>query len=539
MKEKIIIIGAGAAGLSAALELAGKGRECLLVSEVPSERTQSVMAEGGMNAATDKEKDSPAIHAEDTLKAGRNIADPEAVKRLTEAGPEIIDRLFSSGMSFSLNAMGEPDVRPFGGQSQKRTHFAAANTGKQLMHTLIDQTRRYETEGLIERMTGWLFLRLIHKDGISYGCELIHSITEEKKTVYGKVIIASGGLGGMFGNATGTVRNTGYVSASLFSSGVTMSNLEFVQYHPTTVSLHGKNMLITEAVRGEGGRLFTLRDGKPYYFMEDKYPEKGNLMPRDVIAREEWFIIREGGKVYLDMSHLDKKVSMVKLKGVVDDCKQFLGLDPTKEPIPVEPGVHYFMGGICVDADHRTSMKNLYAAGECACQYHGANRLGGNSLLGALHGGAAAADSAIADPTFDSEKVPTLSEEPSYKMEKKNVPGSFVDYKQELNGILQRGLGITRDEKTLQEALSKIDSLIEKAKVSYDDTASEAENRQVLVSALLGKAMLLSAEARKESRGAHTRTDYPGEQEAFQKQSYAEYKDGKYTIYFQKAGERA
>ena len=209
------------------------------------------------------------------------------------------------------------------------------------MYVLIDQVRRYEAEGIIERYTGWSFLKLLYDENQACGCVLVHSTTKEKKNFYGKVLIASGGLNGMFGNATGSVRNTGAVSANLFASGVKFANGEFIQYHPTTVKLHGKNMLITEAVRGEGGRLYVLENNKPFYFMEEKYPELGNLMPRDVIAREEWLQMEQGKQVYLDMSHLDKEVYERRLKGVIDDCNRFLGLDPRKEPIPVLPGIHY------------------------------------------------------------------------------------------------------------------------------------------------------------------------------------------------------
>lgn len=325
--EEIIIIGAGAAGLCAAWELAKNHVHSVLVSDMPSERAQSNMAEGGINAAFLSDTDSPELHAEETLRAGRYLADAQAVHDLAENAPNIIEQLFSAGMSFSLNSDGKPDVRAFGGQSVKRTFY-----------------------------------------------------------------VASGGLNGMFGNATGSVRNTGAVSASLFADGVAFANGEFIQYHPTTVPMHGKHLLITEAVRGESGRLFALQDGKPFYFMEEKYPELGNLMPRDVIAREEWMLLQQGKQIWLDMRHLDKNIQQTKLRGVLNDCSQFLSLDPTKKPIPVVPGIHYFMGGIWVDRQHRTTMRGLYASGECACQYHGANRLGGNSLLGAIYGGTIAAN---------------------------------------------------------------------------------------------------------------------------------------------------
>ena len=571
MEKRMIIIGAGAAGLSAALQFAGEGVTSILVSDMPSQRAQSVMAEGGMNAAVHTETDSPALHAQETLKAGRYIADPEAVCRMTAAAPKIIDRLASAGMTFTLNEDRKPDVRAFGGQSVKRTFFAAANTGKQLMDVLIDQVRRYEAEGIIKRETGWAFFKLLHACNQVYGCVLVHPITQEKKCLYGKVLIASGGLNGMFGNATGSVKNTGAVTASLFASGVKFANGEFIQYHPTTVKLHGKNLLITEAVRGEGGRLYVLDQQKPVYFMEEKYPKWGNLMPRDVIAREEWLQMEQGKQVYLDMSHLDKDVYEKRLKGVVEDCIRFLALDPRKEPIPVEPGIHYFMGGIWVDENHRTSMRNLYAAGECACQYHGANRLGGNSLLGALYGGSIAAKSAMEDgdpeeipaakstmEDGDSGEIPVaksamkredLEEIPAKMQEvwqnpvtdaegKASAAGRYVENRQHLQGVMKRGLGVIRDKETIRNALAELELLMEQVKKEYDPTASEAENQALADCCLLGKAMLLCAWERKESRGAHTRKDYPAECEEYQKQTIAEFTDGRIQICFQKAGEQ-
>ena len=534
-EKRIIIIGAGAAGLSAALSLAENGFGSLLISDMPSERAQSVMAEGGINAATDEKTDSPKLHAEETIKAGRFLADSEAVKEMTEAAPALIEKLFSLGMSFTLDPEKKPDVRGFGGQRVKRTHYASSDTGKQLMHTLTEQVRRYEADGIVERLTGWLFSSLIRTgDGVC-GCELVHYMTQEKRNVYGKVIIASGGLGGMFGNATGSVRNTGAVSAALFKAGVRFSNLEFIQYHPTTVKLYGKNMLITEAVRGEGGRLYVLRDGKPWYFMEDKYPELGNLMPRDVISREEYELIRQGYSVFLDMSHLDKDIYKTKLSGVVEDCREFLGIDPVRDPVPVMPGIHYFMGGIWVDRDHRTSVKNLYAAGECACQYHGANRLGGNSLLGALYGGMKAAGSAMEDKDADITSEQQRSEPKIPEM--KETPGSFVRNYAGMQEILKSGLGIVRDEDSLKGSIAEIDELIDQSKNCYDNTASEYENNSLEQQLILGKAMLLSALERKESRGAHTRSDYPEESDEFCRSSIVEYMDNGIHIRFLKAGE--
>ena len=533
MKETMIIIGSGAAGLSVALEFAKNGTRSILISDMPSERAQSVMAEGGINAAVDTQEDSPELHAEETMKAGRYIADSKAVHQMTKEAPKIIKDLFEAGMAFTLNEDKKPDVRAFGGQSVKRTFFAASNTGKQLMYVLIDQVRRYEAAGLVERLTGWEFLKLLCDEKQAYGCILTHKITQQEKILYGKVVIASGGLNGMFGNATGSVRNTGAVTANLFVSGVRFSNGEFLQYHPTTAKLHAKNMLITEAVRGEGGRLYVLKNGTPFYFMEEKYPELGNLMPRDVISKEEWLLMQQGKQIYLDMRHLDKKIANVKLKGVIEDCQNFLGLDPRKEPIPVMPGIHYFMGGIWVDTNHRTSMRNLYAAGECACQYHGANRLGGNSLLGALYGGKIAARSAMED----TEIIETPEFISTENHAEERVEGGYTENLQKLQDILRNGLGIIRSEERLNDAQKKLDTLLKKIENTYDITATKSENQSLRECGILGKAMILCAKARKESRGAHQRSDYPSEREEYQKQTIAQLVNGEIEIHFEKVGE--
>lgn len=376
-------------------------------------------------------------------------------------------------------------------------------------------------------------MKLLCDEKQAYGCILTHKVTRQEKILYGKVVVASGGLNGMFGNATGSVRNTGAVTANLFASGVRFSNGEFIQYHPTTTKLHAKNMLITEAVRGEGGRLYVLKNGTPFYFMEEKYPELGNLMSRDVIAKEEWVLMQQGKQIYLDMRHLDKKIAIVKLKGVIEDCQNFLGLDPRKEPIPVMPGIHYFMGGIWVDADHRTSMRNLYAAGECACQYHGANRLGGNSLLGALYGGRIAAKSAMEDKEITETPEITNTD----KNKKEPVEGSYIENLQKLQDILKRGLGMIRNEEILNDAQNQLDSLLKKFENTYDITATKSENQSLRERCILGKAMILCARARKESRGAHQRSDYPSECEEYKKQTIAQLVNGEIEIHFEKAGE--
>ena len=282
-----------------------------------------------------------------------------------------------------------------------------------------------------------------------------------------------------------------------------------LQYHPTTVAICGKRLLVSEAARGEGGRLFTVVNGKRRYFMEERYPELGNLMPRDVISREMALL---EGRAWLDMTGLSRAVWTKRLPDLRSELEHYLTLDPAKEPVPVSPGIHFFMGGILVDASHRTSLKNLFAAGECACQYHGANRLGGNSLLGALYGGIVAARSAA--PAAEDREPETFGPVPAQR----ETPG----FSKRLGDILFGGLGILRDEATLTHALSALDEL-------SAGTLTEEERRRLE----LGCAMLLSALARRESRGAHTRTDFPERDDAqYRKTTVAVMRNGTAQISF-------
>lgn len=519
--ERINIIGAGLAGLSAAITLSEKGIPCNLISFQPSERAQSVMAEGGINGAqnTMGENDSPAEHAADTLRAGVDLADPAAVRDLAENAPEIQRRLVELGAPLSRKD-GQLILRNFGGQKKKRTAYAQSSTGKVLMTALIDECRKYEVSGTVQRLNHHEFLSPILDNGYCGGVWLRDDHSGEIFAVSGPVIFAAGGLNGFFpGMTTGTTANTGKAAAALFVRGVAFANLEFIQYHPTTVQIPEKRMLISEAARGEGGRLFIYRNGVPWYFMEEKYPELGNLMPRDVVSREMFRVSREAGpdgQVYLDLCGLSKQIWKERLSDLREEIRYYLGIDPAKTPVPVSPGIHYFMGGIYTDRFHHTNIRGLYAAGECACQYHGANRLGGNSTLGAIYGGKVAAGTAAGElPSFTP-------------IQPGQAPGWEPDNPsqvRELRDILLSGLGILRNEEEITNALKQLDSL------PFPQTVSGTNCRA------LGRAMLLSALARRESRGAHTRTDYPErDDENFRRTSVVTYRNGETKVEYETIG---
>lgn len=504
------IIGAGLAGLSAAISLAKSGIACNLISNFPSERAQSVMAEGGINGAlnTMGEEDNTENHFEDTMRAGCYIADEAMVRGLTGNAPGIIRYLSSIGVPFNLKK-NIIQQRNFGGQKKKRTAYAKSSTGKVIMTALIDEVRRYEALGLIRRYYHHEFLRLrLENNGKTCkGVEIRDSYTDKFYYIEGKVILASGGFAGVFkGLTTGTTANTGDVTAKVFSQGVRLGNLEMIQYHPTTIGIADKVCLVSEAARGEGGRLFIYKNNEKWFFMEEKYPELKNLMPRDVVSREMYFVSRdnENAQVYLDMTGLSKEVWSERLPDLREEIIHYLGIDPKNKPIPVSPGIHYFMGGIDVDIEHKTNVESLFAAGECCLAYHGANRLGGNSLLGAIYGGRKAAETVIAlthnegksDKTNESATIQEITTDvEKYKTEFENAKESFII---EVRDILFKAMGIVRNEKMLSEGLAALDKLSER-------NLNERETDRLR----LAKALILSALYRKESRGANYREDYP------------------------------
>ena len=513
IQQKVNIIGSGLAGLSAAIELAKNGICSILVSLLPSERSQSVMAEGGINGAlnTMGEADCPEYHFADTMRAGMNIADPAAVKGLTFNAPQILLELKRLGVPFNLKSE-EIQQRNFGGQKKKRTAYAKSSTGKVLMTALIDESRKYEAEGKITRYSSHEFIKLlIDEQETCRGVVIRNKYSDERLILYGPVILATGGLNGFFPEkTTGTVTNTGDAAAAVFSQGVLFSNLEMIQYHPTTIEIAGKRCLISEAARGEGGRLYIERNGRPWYFMEDLFPEYGNLMPRDVVSRQMYFVSKQyHSPVFLDMRHLTKEIWEKKLPDLRKEVIHYLGIDPAREPVLVEPGIHYFMGGIDVDVHHQTNIRNLYASGECCSQYHGANRLGGNSTLAAIYGGKKAAETIIQnyEKVINENAVPEMKNENSLT----DTDAASMEFVYYLRDILMGGLGIVREEKSMTAALDKIEQL-KKTNLFCGKKLKTTEKNRLL----LAEAMIKSALFRKESRGAHYRSDFPDLKSEFQ-----------------------
>jgi succinate dehydrogenase / fumarate reductase flavoprotein subunit len=538
--KHVLIIGSGLSGLSCAVRLAENGISSTLVSPYPSERAQSVMAAGGINASLGKD-DSPERHAEDTLKSGGNIAGKEAVLGLCSAAPDIVRYLERLGVVFSREENGEVALRAFGGQSRNRTAYAGTSTGKQIMSALIREARKYESSEVINRSLGRQFHSALIRDGKCYGALLYNEKTCEMETVYADaVVIATGGQNLLFGKTTGSTQCDGYVAAKLYEQGARLKNLEFVQYHPTTVETPQKRMLISEAARGEGGRLYYIENGHRVYFMEDMYGERGNLMSRDIVSK---CIYDAPSQVYLDVAFLGEKYIRSRLLEVAEVCSKYAGIDVTKESIPVYPSVHFFMGGIAVNGEHKTSIDRLYAIGECASRYHGANRLGGNSLLAAVYGGMVAAkaigslskvDTRPDFGAYIAEQTETVS-----KTLASNSRFSAVYVRREIAKLMNDCLGITRTAEKLHEGIDSVDYYLSISdKLTFDPDVSPYVGYSIKPMLLLARAILTSALARRETRGAHIRNDYPERSTEYEACSVCAYRNGEHHVSFEKEDEQ-
>ncbi|MBQ3706046.1 MAG: FAD-binding protein [Clostridia bacterium] len=534
MKD-VLIIGSGISGMACAVRCAARGVHVTLVSPFPSERSQSVMAAGGINAVLPggEPGDSVLSHVEDTLKGGCLLGGERAVTGLCEHGEEILRYLESIGTVFSVDGQGRPLRRAFGGQSHKRTYYCGASTGKQIVSALVMEARRFEAAGLIERRLWCCFHSALIRDGVCHGAMLFDEARGGLQAVCADaVVVATGGQNALFGKTTGSTQCDGYAAGRLFMQGAELKNLEFIQYHPTTMETRQKRMLISEAARGEGGRLFTRKDGRNVYFMEDKYGPGGNLMTRDIVSREMGAL---EGPAWLDLSSLDRAVIDERLPEVRDLCAKYAGIDVTREPIPVQPSVHFFMGGLAVHLNHETNIRNLFAIGECASMYHGANRIGGNSLLSAIYSGNVAAEEAagrkggIRHPDFSGD----LERERNLLRRNMDTQSPFpVMYMRDmLAETMRKHLGIVRSEENLTQGLTDIDYDLSIAeRIRYDSSVMPYFNYSLTGILTLARATVTCALARRESRGAHYRSDYPETKEASGFATIIAYDGGNYSV---------
>ncbi|MGV3466424.1 MAG: succinate dehydrogenase flavoprotein subunit [Heyndrickxia sp.] len=536
-KGKIIVVGGGLAGLMSTIKIAEAGKNVDLFSVVPVKRSHSVCAQGGINGAvnTKGEGDSPWIHFDDTVYGGDFLANQPPVKAMCDAAPGIIHLFDRMGVMFNRTPEGLLDFRRFGGTQHHRTAFAGATTGQQLLYALDEQVRRHEVAGLVNKFEGWEFLGIIQDDaGVCRGIVAQNLTSMEIKAFEADaVIMASGGPGIIFGKSTNSVINTGSAASIVYQQGATYANGEFIQIHPTAIPGDDKLRLMSESARGEGGRIWTYKDGKPWYFLEEKYPAYGNLVPRDIATREIFHVcvdqklgINGENMVYLDLSHKDPHELDVKLGGIIEIYEKFVGEDPHKVPMKIFPAVHYSMGGLWVDYKQHTSIEGLFACGECDFSQHGANRLGANSLLSAIYGGMVAGPEAVnyiegletstdglSSSIFD-RAVKDQEEKWNNILSLNGTENAYVLHK-ELGEWMTENVTVVRYNDKLKKTDDKILELMERYKnINVNDTAkwsnqAAAFTRQLQNMLQLARVITIGALNRNESRGAHYKPDFP------------------------------
>ena len=551
-KGNIIVVGGGLAGLMATMKVAEAGHSVDLFSLVPVKRSHSVCAQGGINGAvnTKGEGDSPLIHFDDTVYGGDFLANQPPVKAMCEAAPGIINLFDRMGVMFNRTPEGLLDFRRFGGTQHHRTAFAGATTGQQLLYALDEQVRRHEVAGLVNKYEGWDFLGIIKDDeGNCRGIVAQNMQSMEIESFKADaVIMASGGPGIIFGKSTNSVINTGSAASIVYQQGATYANGEFIQIHPTAIPGDDKLRLMSESARGEGGRVWTYKDGKPWYFLEEKYPDYGNLVPRDVATREIFDVcvnqklgINGENMVYLDLSHKDPKELDIKLGGIIEIYEKFVGDDPRKVPMKIFPAVHYSMGGLCVDYDQHTNIPGLFAAGECDYSQHGANRLGANSLLSAVYGGMVAGPNAVkyikgldktaedvSSSIFDAaQKEEQAKWDATLKMD--GTENAYLLHK-ELGEWMTNNVTVVRHNDRLKETDAKIQELLERYEnINMTDTQQWSNQgatftRQLKNMLYLARVITIGALQRNESRGAHYKPDFPERDDAnFMKTTMAKF----------------
>lgn len=560
---KIIVVGGGLGGLWATIRIAEAGHDVDLFSLFPVKRSHSACAQGGINACLDTkgEKDSVWQHTVDTIKGGAYLANQPPIKSMCEDAPGLIRTYDRMGVTFSRTPEGMMDLRLFGGVKNRRTCFAGATSGQQLLYSVDEQVRMHEDAGRVKKYEWWEFLSVVtDAQGVCRGITAIDLRTMEVKSFRADaVVLATGGLGLVYYRSTNSTNSTGAAASRVFQQGARFVNGEFIQFHPTGMPGDDKNRLMSEAARGEGGRVWVPKDPKDardplqipeeerFYFLEEWYPAFGNTVPRDVAARAIWKAVHDmglglGGQelVYLDLTHRDKEFLHTRLGGIMEIYEKFAGEDPTERPMKIFPAVHYSMGGLQVDwekdeqnggmkqpspRNHQTTIPGLFACGECDGAYHGANRLGANSLLSASYSGRVAGESVVSylkglehgnedvDEGFYADE---LSRQQDINQGILTGGGSENPYLlwQELGRVMRRKVSIIRDNKHLDEALEEIRELKSRfADVGLDDlhgwsNAPLVFARQVHDMMVLAEVIAKGARMRDECRGSHWKPEF-------------------------------
>lgn len=564
--QRVVVVGGGLAGLAATMELANSGIQVDLMSLTPVKRSHSVCAQGGINSVNDltrQQGDSEWLHFDDTVYGGDFLQHQPPVKEMADWAPRIIDLMDRLGVPFNRTPEGFRDQRRFGGTLYKRTAFAGATTGQQLLYALDEQVRRWHSAGMVEMYEGWDFLSpVVDEDGRCRGAIAQSLVTMEIRAFPADaVILATGGCGLIYGRSTMSMACTGSAASRSVRAGVKYANGEFIQVHPTAIPGADKLRLMSESARGEGGRVWVPRkphderaprnipDSERYYFLEERYPKYGNLVPRDIATREIFDVcVNEGLSVeqarqcvYLDLTHIGRAELDRKLGGILNIYEKFQGVDPRDEPMKIFPAVHYSMGGMWADYERtpegglvlgsprnqQTNIPGLYAIGECDYQYHGGNRLGANSLLSCIFSGLFVAPSiqnmlsslseSAHDEKFDTlhrgqRAVKQLEHDELLKREG-GRENPYVIH-QELGDVMTKAATVVRRNDQLTAALEKVNELAERVeKCSLSDTGNWTNQNVVFTKALkdmfpLAKALVKGALARDECRGAHYKPDF-------------------------------
>ena len=555
-----MVIGGGLAGLAATMKLAELGIDVDLMSLTPVKRSHSVCAQGGINSCNDATRqlgDNEWKHFDDTVYGGDFLQHQPPVKEMAYWAPKVIDLMDRLGVTFNRTPEGFLDRRRFGGTLYKRTAFAGATTGQQLLYALDEQVRRWECEGKVTKYEFWDFLGPILDDsGACRGCLGQDLVSMEIRAFPADaVILATGGCGLIYGRSTMSMVCTGSAVSRAFQAGAKYGNGEFIQVHPTAIPGADKLRLMSESARGEGGRVWVpkkaqdprspkdIPESERYYFLEERYPEYGNLVPRDIATREIFDICVNDGLsveagrqcVYLDLTHIDPQELTRKLGGILGIYEKFQGVDPRFTPMKIFPAVHYSMGGLWADYErtaegglqigsprnHVTNIPALYAVGECDYQYHGGNRLGANSLLSCIFSGLivapgienllASQEKTAADQTGSLYASAVRQAQQQHDDLLKRSGGGENPYllHQQLGDVMTKAATVVRNNAQLDDAIETVNELAARAeKCSLSDSGNWTNQNVVFTKSLLdmfpiAKTILKGARQRDECRGAH------------------------------------